>query len=107
MYVSERSYGLKTILILFHAVVTKIGTQDLNSALRRLQTFCGHKFQRTTMVLIRLGTSPAGMMATSWRFSVSMAETERSPEFETYRTFPSGVKVIHSGTEPVGFCPCG
>jgi len=55
------------------------------------------------MVLIRLGTSPAGMIATICRVAVSIAETERFPEFDKYRNLPSGENVIHSGTELVGF----
>ena len=58
-------------------------------------------------MLIRLGTSPTGMTATSFKVFVSMADTNRLPELETYTNLLSGVKVIHSGTEPVGACPSG
>jgi hypothetical protein len=39
--------------------------------------------QRITSVLIRLGTSPTGMFATTFIALVSMADTDLIPEFET------------------------
>ena len=41
------------------------------------------QFQRKTNVLMRLGTSPAGITAMDFSVLVSMAETERAPEFDT------------------------
>src|SRR5947208_9882992 len=39
--------------------------------------------QRITSVLMRLGTSPTGMFATTFIALVSMADTDLIPEFET------------------------
>ena len=39
--------------------------------------------QRRINVLMRFGTSPAGITATICRVLVSMAVTERAPELET------------------------
>jgi hypothetical protein len=39
--------------------------------------------QGSTRVLIRFGTSPTGMRAICLNVSVSMADTDRSAEFET------------------------
>ena len=39
--------------------------------------------QRSIKVLMRFGTSPAGITATICRVLVSMADTERAPELET------------------------
>jgi hypothetical protein len=41
------------------------------------------KPQRMTIVLIRLGTSPTGMIAIICRVAVAITETERLPEFDT------------------------
>ena len=45
----------------------------------------GHviKYQRKTNVLMRLGTSPAGITAMDSKVFVSIAETERAAELET------------------------
>src|SRR5229473_1166973 len=63
------------------------------------------RVQRRTSVLIRLGTSPTGITAISFSVAASIADTDRAPELETYTTLPSGVNVIHSGTELAGACP--
>jgi hypothetical protein len=41
------------------------------------------KYQRKTNVLMRLGTSPAGITAMDSKVFVSIAETERAAELET------------------------
>jgi hypothetical protein len=56
-------------------------------------------------VLIRSGTSRTGITAMSFSVAASMADTGRAPEFETKTVLLSGVKVMHSGTEPLGGFP--
>jgi hypothetical protein len=41
----------------------------------------------------------------SFSVAASMADTGRAPEFETKTVLLSGVKVMHSGTEPLGGFP--
>jgi hypothetical protein len=43
----------------------------------------GGRGQCKTRVLMRLGTSPAGITPMDWSVFVSIAETERAPELET------------------------
>jgi hypothetical protein len=51
-------------------------------------------------VLIRFGASPTEIRAIRFKVSGSIANTDRSAEFETQTILPSGVNGNHSGTAP-------
>jgi len=54
-----------------------------NSVRAKVNLVSSAQLQRKTKVLMRLGTSPAGITAMDFSVLVSMAETERAAEFDT------------------------
>jgi len=65
-----------------HFVSRRKRTNHHNHRPQKHAHSCLRPIQCRTSVFILLGTSPTGIMATCWSVAVSMAVTDRAPEFE-------------------------
>src|SRR3954464_11065753 len=59
----------------------------------------------STPVVLRLGTNPTGMRATSFRDLISTTETSFVTGFATYAVLPSGVSVTQPAPLPFSSAP--